>query len=144
MLKKLALTDKLLQAVLAEAHVVCGGQPMLLAGDLDADPNVIPCLAEGNAAGRFKDLGLVHSVGSGTKPDATCRFKLDGSVGTRRDFIIACPNALAACLFLIFLSLGSWEFGSGVRRLLALALPNPPGLPARWTLQLGPLLQDVG
>ena len=31
MLKKLRLTDRLLQAVLAEAQVVCVGQPMLIA-----------------------------------------------------------------------------------------------------------------
>ena len=33
---QLQLTDKLLQAVLAEAQVVCVGQPMLIAGDLNA------------------------------------------------------------------------------------------------------------
>ena len=43
--EKLQLTDKLLQAVLAEAQVVCTGQPLLIAGDLNADPAVIPCLA---------------------------------------------------------------------------------------------------
>ena len=31
--EKLQLTDKLLQAVLAEAHMVCVGQPLLIAGD---------------------------------------------------------------------------------------------------------------
>ena len=39
---QLQLTDKLLQAVLAEAQVVCIGQPMIIAGDLNADPAVIP------------------------------------------------------------------------------------------------------
>ena len=39
---QLLLADKLLQAVLAEAQVVCGGQPVLIAGDLNADPAVIP------------------------------------------------------------------------------------------------------
>ena len=48
---KLHLADKLLQAVLAE--VVCVGQPMLIAGDLNADPAVIPCLALGMSAGRL-------------------------------------------------------------------------------------------
>ena len=43
--EKLVLTDKLLQAVLAEAQVVCVGQPLLIVGDLNADPGVIPCLA---------------------------------------------------------------------------------------------------
>ena len=42
---QLLLADKLLQADLAEAHAVCIGQPMLIAGDLNADPAVIPCLA---------------------------------------------------------------------------------------------------
>ena len=55
---QLQLTDKLLQAVLAEAQVVCIGQPMLIAGDLNADPAVIPCLAEGVSAGRYVDLAL--------------------------------------------------------------------------------------
>ena len=44
---QLLLIDKLLQAVLAEAQVVCVGQPLLIAGDLNADPAVIPCLAWG-------------------------------------------------------------------------------------------------
>ena len=38
--QKLALTDKLLQAVMAEAQVVCVGQPMLIVGDLKADLEV--------------------------------------------------------------------------------------------------------
>ena len=46
---KLALTDKLLNAVLAEAQVVCGGQLVLIAGDLNGDPEVISCLAKGIA-----------------------------------------------------------------------------------------------
>ena len=43
---QLQLTDRLLQAVFAEAQVDCIGQPMLIAGDLNADPAVIPCLAK--------------------------------------------------------------------------------------------------
>ena len=43
---QLLLTDKLLQAVLAEAQVVCIGQPLLIAGDLNADLAVIPCLGK--------------------------------------------------------------------------------------------------
>ena len=53
--EKLRLTDCLLQAVLVEAQVVCIGQPMLIAGDLNADPAVIPCLAKGMSAGRYVD-----------------------------------------------------------------------------------------
>ena len=51
---------------------------------------------KGIASGRFVDLALAHSVGNGKEPDATCKFKLDGSAGTRRDCMLACPNALAA------------------------------------------------
>ena len=56
--EKLQLTDKLLQAVLAEAQAVCVGQLLLVSGDLDAGPAVIPCLAKGISAGRFVDLVL--------------------------------------------------------------------------------------
>ena len=44
--EKVALTEKLLQAVPAEAQVVCVGQPLLVAGDLNAFPGIVPCLAE--------------------------------------------------------------------------------------------------
>ena len=57
---QLQLTDKLLQAVLAEAQVVCFGQPMLIAGDLNADLAVITCLAKGISAGRYFDWALAY------------------------------------------------------------------------------------
>ena len=69
--EKLQLTDRLLQAVLAEASVVCTGQPMLIAGDLNADPAVIPCLAKGISVGRFVHLALAYSLGAGVVPDVT-------------------------------------------------------------------------
>ena len=93
---KLQLTDKLLQAVLAEAQVVCIGQPLLIAGDLNADPAVIPCLAQGISAGKFVDLALAYSLGACVKPDAVCKFIREGGVGARRDFMVGCLNALAA------------------------------------------------
>ena len=93
---QLELTDKLLQAVLAEAQVVCVGQPLLVACDLNADPAVIPCLAKGISAGKFVDLALAYSLRAGVKPDATCKFKLEDCVGSRGDIIVACPYALAA------------------------------------------------
>ena len=84
--EKLQLTDRLLQAVLAEAQVVCLGQPMLIAGDLNADPAVIPCLAKGISAGRYADLALAYSQGAGLPPDVTCRFSREDGTGSRRDF----------------------------------------------------------
>ena len=76
--EKLRLTDRLLQAVLAEAQVVCVGQPMLIAGDLNADPAVTPCLAKGISAGRYVDLALAYSLGAGLTPDITCTLKSGG------------------------------------------------------------------
>ena len=93
---KRAFTNKLLNAVLAEAQVVCIGQPLLIAGDLNANPEVIPCLAKGIASGKFIDLALAYSTRSGCAPEVTCRFKLEDGAGSRRDFMVACPNALAA------------------------------------------------
>ena len=90
------LTDRLLQAVLAEARVVCVGQPMLIAGDLNADPAVIPCLAKGISAGRYVDLALAYSLGAGIAPDVICRFSREDRTGSRRDFCVGCPSALAA------------------------------------------------
>ena len=66
---QLLLTDKLLQAVLAEAQIVCVGQPLLIAGDLNADPAVIPFLAKGISAGEFVDLALAYSLGEERRPD---------------------------------------------------------------------------
>ena len=94
--EKLQLTDKLLQAVLVEAVVVCIGQPLLIAGDLNADPAVIPCLAKGISAGRFVDLALAYSLAEGRTSDATCKFRREDCFGSRRDFILGCSNALAA------------------------------------------------
>ena len=94
--EKLQLTDRLLQAVLAEAQVVCIGQPVLIAGFLNADPAVIPCLAKGISAGRSVDLALAYSLGAGLTPDITCTFNRDDGTGSRRDFFVGCPGALAA------------------------------------------------
>ena len=69
---------------------------MLIAGDFNADPAVIPCLAKGMSAGRYVDLALAHSLGAGVMPGNTCTFNKDDGSGSRRDFFIDCPNALAA------------------------------------------------
>ena len=93
---QLLLTDKLLQAVLAESQVVCVGQPLLIAGDLNADPAVISCLAEGISSGRFVDLALAYSQGAGRTPDVTCVFDREEGSGSSRDFFVGCPSVLAA------------------------------------------------
>ena len=99
--EKLRLTNLLLQAVLVEAQTVCNGQPMLLAGDLNADPAVIPCLAEGISAGRYVDLALAYSLGAGLTPDITCTFNRDDGTGSRRDFfcgVSGCPCRFSSVL----------------------------------------------
>ena len=72
------------------------GQPMIVAGDLNADPAVFPCLAKGISAGRFVDLALAYFRGAGLTPDVTCRFSREDGTGSRRDFFVGCPNDLAA------------------------------------------------
>ena len=42
------------------------------------------------------DLALAHSLGAGRKLDATCKFRREDCVRSRRDFIVSCPDALAA------------------------------------------------
>ena len=76
--------------------MVCVGQPLLIAGDFNADPAVNPCLAKGIFADRCVDLALAYSLGAGSEPDALCKFRLDEYAGLRRDFIFGCSNALAA------------------------------------------------
>ena len=74
--------------MLAEAQVDCIGQPMLIAGDLNADPAGIPCLFKGISSGRFVDLALAYSRWAGLALDATCRFNREEGTGSRRDFFV--------------------------------------------------------
>ena len=69
---------------------------MLIAGDLNAGPAVIPCLSKGISAGRYVDLSLAYSLDAGLAPAVTCTFSRDDGTGTRRDFFVGCPSALAA------------------------------------------------
>ena len=105
-----------------------------LSGDLIADPE-----------GRFVDLALAYSLGEGKRPAATCKFKLDECSGTRRDFILGCPDAVTAsiaCMVtdrwfgfpLIFLCLLPLVLMVGLRRFPALSFPNLCGPPAGLTL----------
>ena len=93
---QLKLADKLLQPVLAEAQVVCVGQPMLIAGDLNADPALIPCVAKGISAGRCIDLALAFSMGAVLLLMLLVGLVGEEGTGSRRHFFVGCPNALAA------------------------------------------------
>ena len=94
--EKLQLTDHLFAAVLAEARTCCFGQPVILAGDFNADPIVISSLAKGISDGQWIDMERVFAFGRGVPPSSTCQFHLDEDKGSRRDFLLACPVALAA------------------------------------------------
>ena len=94
--EKLQLTEHLFAAVLAEARMCCAGQPVILAGDFNADPTVIPSLAKGISDSQRIDLERAFAVGRGVPPSSTCEFQLDEDKGSRRDFLLACPIALAA------------------------------------------------
>ena len=50
----------------------------------------------GYFAGRFVDLALAYSLGEGTRPAASCKFKLDECSGSRRDFHLGLFYAVAA------------------------------------------------
>ena len=41
-------------------------------------------------------MAFAHSLGAGAMPDNTCTFNRDDGSGSRRDFFVGCPNALAA------------------------------------------------
>ena len=94
--EKLQLTDHLFAAVLAEARMCCCGQPVILAGDFNADPIVISSLAKGISDGQWVDLERAFAFGRGVPPSSTCQFQLDEDKGSRRDFLLACPIALGA------------------------------------------------
>ena len=93
---KLSLTNKLLEAVIGEARACGSGQPVIISGDLNADPSVIPVTAKAIQCCDLVDLDAAYSAGRGEAPAPTCRFDLSGAPGTRRDFFLVCPNALAA------------------------------------------------
>ena len=93
---KLSLTNKLMEAVIGEAKVCGAYQPVIIAGDLNAEPSVIPVVAKALHCSHLVDLEAAFSSGVGKSPSPTCRFDLDGPPGTRRDFFLVCPNALAA------------------------------------------------
>ena len=93
---KLALTNKLMEAVIGEAKVCGACQPVVISGDLNAEPLFIPVTAKALQCRYLVYLEAAFSAGRGKAPSPTCRFNLDGAPGTRRDFFLVCPNALAA------------------------------------------------
>ena len=96
--QKLALTKRLLEAVICEARVCGSGQPVIVAGDLNVKPSVIPVTAKDLKCGHLIDLEEAYARWLGISASPACKFALDGAPCTRRDFFLVCPNALAACV----------------------------------------------
>ena len=125
---------KLLQAVLAEAQVVCIGQPMLTAGDLNADPAVIPCLAEGISAGRYVDLALAYSLGAGLTPGGGISLSAVPVLLLHLMLVMSLigGSLLTLQFFLTFALVAGWL------TLLARLHVSLCGLLVGWTLLMGP------
>ena len=80
--RNLSLTNKLLEAVIGEAKACGTGQPVIIAGDLNSDPSVIPVTAKAMQCSDLVDLDTAFTSGRGVAPAPTCRFDLDGAPGT--------------------------------------------------------------
>ena len=59
------------------------GQPVILAGDVNADPTVIPSLAKGISDGQWVNLERAFACGRGVPPSSTCQFQFDEDKGSR-------------------------------------------------------------
>ena len=99
--EKLQLSEHLFAAVLAEARMCCAGQPVILAGDFNAEPTVIPSLAKGISDGQWIDLERAFAFGRGVPPSSTCQFQLDEDKGSRRDFLFSMSYCSGSC-FCVF------------------------------------------
>ena len=92
----LAVTNKLLEAVVGDAGACGTGQLVIISGDVNAEPCVIPLTAKPLDCGHLVDLEGACADGRRVPPSPTCRFDLDGEPGSRRDFFLVCLNALAS------------------------------------------------
>ena len=54
-------------------------------------------MLRGISDGHWIDLERAFAVGRGVRPSSTCQFQLVEDKGSRRDFLLACPIALAGC-----------------------------------------------
>ena len=78
--EKLRLTEKLLDAVLCELAVVASGQPCLIVGDLNIEPERVPGLLKGLMAGHWFDLQSSWAAVSGVAPLPTCCVVFPGEI----------------------------------------------------------------
>ena len=90
----LALTNKLLESAICEARVCGTGQPVMFAGDLNVLPALIPEVVKAFEGGRLVDLEAAYA-------HVTCKFELDNSAGTRRDFFSLPALTLLLALLIV-------------------------------------------
>ena len=111
--------------------MVCIGQTLLIAGDLNADPAVIPCLAKGISAGRFVDQMLLVNSGGRTVLDLVgtsswvalmhlllprlVRSRIGGSLRIFL-FVLAFVSVVGLLRSLAWFFCTSWDYGSGFAR----------------------------
>ena len=95
-LRSWRLTEKLLDAVLCELAVVASGQPCLIVGDLNIEPEKIPWLFKGFMVGHWFDLQSSWAAASGVAPLPSCCSSFGSCDQSRRDFVLGCPLAASA------------------------------------------------
>ena len=129
--------------------MVCTGQPVLIDGNLVADPAVIPCLAKAISAGGFVDLVLDFSFGEGSGlllPASSSWMSVLVLVGISSWVVLMrlLPPLLAGLLIggflIIFLCFQLLVLRVGRPRFPALLFPSLCGPPAGLTLLIGHLL----
>ena len=101
--EKLRLTEKLLDAVLCDLAVVASGQPCLIVGDLNIEPERIPCLLEGLMAGHWFDRQSSWAAASGVAPLPTCCRSFGSCGGFQEGFY----TWLSSCCFCVGVMFGS-------------------------------------
>ena len=96
--EQLALTEQLLDAAFGQLRMIALNQPCLIVGDFHVEPTKIPCLAKGISARLWVDLKVSWALASGNQPSSIDMRGWGSGGGTRRDFMIRCPLAVAAVL----------------------------------------------
>ena len=89
-----AKTSAIVSAIIAEmqVHPEC---PILIAGDLNAEPSDIPAISELLGKFCFSDLGAVADTFGQPTHQPTC-IAPSSLQATRRDFMFASPSLFAA------------------------------------------------
>ena len=98
--EQLALTDQLFDAAFGELSVVAWEQPCLLVGDFNVEPTKSPLPGKRISAGLWVDLEEAWALAAGLQPAPACKRDWGATGGHRRDFMVGCPLAAAALLFL--------------------------------------------